>query len=150
MKTAIWLGAWVGILGGFSPLRAVEEQVPTLRETGEWIIISGNAEDGSNRGPLPWMHAIRKSAVVSVTIETDFFGIDQSGSGEGKKFHAASAEEIGALPAHIRITTTELASGGDYRQYWIRGLTHASAPAMLEEILRATVPPGAAGYDRRR
>ena len=57
--------------------------------------------------------------------------------GQGKNYHDATPEELQALPARIMITTSELRGGGDSKTYWVRGLTFATAPTLLEEILTA-------------
>lgn len=140
MKTSTFLVIALSMFGALGSLSAAEEKPPTFRQTAEWIIVSGNAADGGQRGPLPWTYAIRKSAVVSMCIETDIYAADQLNGGKDKKFHEATAEEIQAAPALIVITTTEVQGGGNFKYYCVRGLTHATAPAMLEKMLEAMTP----------
>jgi hypothetical protein len=118
------------------PFYAADEKEPVIQQRNGWIIISGNAEDGGDRGPLPWTYAIRASAVTSVKIATDVLRADNP-DGSKKRFHDATEEEIRAVPAFIEITTTELTSEGDYRRYQLRGLNHATAPPLLEKVLKA-------------
>ena len=140
MKITIPLAVAALMLGPTTLLDAVEANESAFRQNVDWIILSGNAEGHSRRGPLPWIYAIRKSLVVSACIETDFSQVDQPGSPDEKKFNDASEDEIQKVPAMILITTSELAGDGAFKEYVIRGLTHATAPAMLEKILEATAP----------
>ena len=118
------------------PIHAVEEKEPVIQQRNGWILISGNAEDGAKRGPLPWTYAIKASAITSIRIETDTLRADNP-DGTTKRFQDATDEDVRSVPAVIEITTTELTSGGDYRRYTVRGLNHATAPPLLERILGA-------------
>ncbi|MEI7913053.1 MAG: hypothetical protein WCK77_25825 [Verrucomicrobiota bacterium] len=142
MKSKSLLIATIIMLTAFSSRSIAKENAPVLRENGAWVMISGTANPGRGypKGTLPWTYAIRKSAVMSVCIQTDYEALHQA-FGNELNYTNATPEEIQALPAVISITTTELAvqgaSASVYKTYEIKGLTHASAPAMLEKILQA-------------
>lgn len=131
MKSTRTLLASIGMLIALSASSVAEVQPPTLRETSDWIIVSGYRDYG--KGALPWTVAIKKSSVKSAVITTDDHLLSKEDS--SKRFQ--SPEEIQQLPAVIRITTDELGPGGENSRYEITGLTHATAPAMLEKILGA-------------
>lgn len=142
MNTTRMLLASIGMLIALTASSIAEVQPPTFRETADRIIASGAYDFG--KGPLPWTIAIKKSSIKSVTISTDTFALARGPEGNDHKRYE-SAEEIQQLPAIIIITTDEFASGGESKTYQITGLTHASAPAMLEKILGAASNPGAIG-----
>lgn len=123
---------------------AAAAEPPAIRETKDWIIISGIGFEG--KGPLPWTHAIRKDTILSAGIRPDPSSLYPPDGGE-KVYHNASAEEIAKLPVVIDVATTELAarSASENKTYIITGLTNATAPAALEKILNAAKVPAEAG-----
>ncbi len=131
MKSIRALFACFGMLITLVASSVAEAQQPTFRETADWIIISGFRDFG--KGALPWTFAIRKDSVKSVTVWTDHGMIPSTD--ESKRYEAQ--EEIQKLPAVIHVTTDELGTSGENKQYEICGLTHETAPAMLEKILEA-------------
>lgn len=110
-----------------------EVQPPTFRETADWIILSGSRD--SDKVTLPWSFAIKKSSVKSVTISVDRISTQDLEVYKTKRF---DSPEIQQLPAIITITTDGLMADGANMGYQITGLTHGTAPAMLEKILGAT------------
>lgn len=123
---------------------AAADEPPAIRETKDWIIISGIGFEG--KGPLPWTHAIRKDTILSAGIQPDPSSLYPPSGGE-RVYHDASAEEIAKLPVVLNVTTTELdsANASQNKTHMIRGLTNATAPAALEKILNAAKVPAEAG-----
>ena len=132
MKSILSLIACLGILLASASQGDAADQEPSLRETKDWIVISG-ISDGEN-GPLPWSFAIKKSTILSVTIDTHHRVLFDNG--KPVKYRGASLEEIDNLPANIRVSTSELTGSGN-RIFHITGLTHATAPLLLEKMLAA-------------
>lgn len=101
---------------------------PVLEVSGDWLIISFTVT--GDLGTDVVTVALRKSAISSITIHTDF---SKSKPEDAPK--NLTPEQIQALPAHLTITTTERNDQGGYRYYAIGGLTHATAPAFMKQVL---------------
>ncbi len=144
MKSPISLIALAGLLLASTPPALAGEEEPTLRDTKDWIIISGVGADFGDpqNGPLPWSVAIKKSTILSVTIDTHH-SAQADKDGRPISYRGASRDELYSLPANIRVATSELAGSGN-KVFHIGGLTHASAPLMLEKIIAATESPAKA------
>ncbi len=145
MKNALSLLACLGLLLASASRGFAADQEPILRETKDWIIISGisaSAGDPQN-GPLPWSFAIKKSTILSVTLGTSHRVLSDKDH-RPINYQDAAPEEIGKLPADVRIITSELTGSGN-KSFHIDGLTHASAPAMLEKIIAAAGSSGETG-----
>jgi hypothetical protein len=84
-----------------------------------------------------------KDTILSACIETDPHALYPPERPGGRHFYDTSPEEIQKLPAVIRITTTELTSStsAQNKTHTITGLTHLTAPLMLEKIVAAIDSP---------
>ena len=129
-----WI-AYIGLFLASGALGFAGNEDVAMHESREWVIISGTGFE--DKGPLPWTYAIKKSTILSACIQTDpRILYPQEGP---RQFHDTTPEEVEKLPAIIRITTTELTSSTSpqNKTHTISGLTHATAPLMLEKILAA-------------
>jgi len=127
--------AALAILGASAPLLRAEEPLPTVRTSKDWIIISGTGFE--DKGPLPWVHMIRKDIILSINMVPDPAMIYPDSEPQPRKFHGTTEEGIAKLAACIDITTTELDSSGAAKTYTIRHLTNTTAPVVLEKIIKA-------------
>jgi hypothetical protein len=117
----------LAVLLGFTLPASAADQEPVFREDKDWIVVSGlNSEDR----PVPFSYAIRKSTIVALSIETPNLTEAQ--------LKPESLAKPRNLPARIDIAT---AHEGNRAIYSVYGLTHGSAPAMLEKILAAINQP---------
>ena len=137
MKTTRLFAVTLALLLPSSLSEAAEPSAPVLKESGEWIVISMVSD--SHRGVVPRSFAIRKQSIVSVQIDTaSIIAGDREAQGGSVRYDQATLEELQKVPAEITITTNERAADGGGMRWEIRGLTHETAPAMLEKILGMT------------
>ena len=134
-KTSRILIATLGLAIALPATLSAEVTPPTLRTTGEWLVISGYRDNGD--GALPWTFAFKKSAIKSMSIWTDRSNLPPG------PLNATTPAQIDALPASIYIVTDERDSSGANSRFEVTGLTNASAPAMLEKLLDAASDPTA-------
>lgn len=107
---------------------------PTFRETPEWLIFSGF--ESQPEATIPWTHAIRKKSITSVSITVDTWAKIPKNS-DDKPLLNLTPEALQKFPSSIVITTDERSDGGANKRYYIHGLTHGSAPALLDKILES-------------
>lgn len=114
--------------------KAAEPTPPVMKESNGWLIFSGTHEN--HRGVMPWTFSIRKSAIVSLEIETQSeLPGDREAIGGNVRFDKLTLEEIQKIPARISIVTSDRRSDGGATYWELPGLTHGTAPAMMEKIL---------------
>ena len=124
------------VLIGSKIFSLAAEHTPSIKVSEDWIVISGYA-NYHEFGALPWIHAIQKTKIMSVSIETDSSAMRPADGSKPKNFDGASVEEIAALPVYVQITTTELSDEGANKRYHLPGFRYDNAPAFLQQIIEA-------------
>ena len=134
-KTTRILIATLGLAIALPANLNAEDKTPTLRANGEWLVISGYRTYSD--ATLPFLFAIKKKSIKAMSIWTERSNLPN------KPLEVTTPAQIDALPATISITTDELDSSGANSRYEVTGLTHATAPAMLQKLLDAVSDPTA-------
>ena len=122
MKHSILLIATI-LAGSFSQLSGAEESLPTIESTTKWITV--RSEFLLNGRKVPFSMSIRKDTIVSVyeeVLERQRTETEQS----------VTPDDRAKIPVEIVINTKETMD-----RFRIKGLTSATAPAVLKMIMAA-------------
>ncbi len=122
MKHIILLIATI-LAASFSQLSGAEESLPTIESTTKWITV--RSEFLLNGRKVPFSMSIRKDTIVSVyeeVLERQRTETEQS----------VTPDDRAKIPVEIVINTKETMD-----RFRIKGLTSATAPAVLKMIMAA-------------